>query len=133
MVCYNWKLLEAVFSIFRDIQSKNQKSSNLHWKNDSYTWVSAPNHQFFAPRLFQHKQSYVDHVQALGQKFDSLFSQLVEENKEIKSQLSKLTNSMSINEKEKFLAKDQANPKGVNLTESEFEHAKSMIALRSGK
>ncbi|KAM1013894.1 hypothetical protein TB2_043792 [Malus domestica] len=106
---------------------------NLRSRNDSYPQVSAPNHQFSAPNSFQHKQSYVDPVQALGQKFDSLFSQLVEENKEIKSQLSKLTNSMSVNEKGRFPANTQANPKGVNSIDTEFEHAKSVITLRNGK
>ncbi|KAM2928205.1 hypothetical protein COP2_035470 [Malus domestica] len=57
----------------------------------------------------------------------------LEENKEIKSQLLKLTNSMSVNENGRLLANTQANPKGVNSTETEFKHAKSVITLRSGK
>ncbi|KAM1134674.1 hypothetical protein ACFX19_044474 [Malus domestica] len=76
---------------------------NLRSRNDSYPQVSAPNHQFSAPNSFQHKQSYVDPVQAL------------------------------VNEKGRFPANTQANPKGVNSIDTEFEHAKSVITLRNGK
>ncbi|KAM1216759.1 hypothetical protein ACFX2J_013004 [Malus domestica] len=41
---------------------------NLHWRNDSYPQVNAPNHQFSTLNSFQRKQSYADPVQALGQK-----------------------------------------------------------------
>ncbi|XP_070667485.1 uncharacterized protein [Malus domestica] len=40
---------------------------------------------------------------------------------------------MSINENGRFPANTQANPKVVNLIDTKFEHAKSVITLRNGK
>lgn len=65
--------------------------------------------------------------------YDSMFNQLFEENKEIKSHISKLTNSLSVNGKGNFPSNTEANPKGVSSCEIGYEHAKSIISLRNGK
>lgn len=111
---------------------------NFRWRNESNPQVSAPNPQFSAPNAFNSKPSLSDTLQAFMQeqqkqneKYHSLFGQLVEENKEIKNQISKLTNSLTINEKGKFPSSTEPNPKGINSLET-FEHADS-ITLKSGK
>lgn len=40
---------------------------------------------------------------------------------------------MLVNKKGWFPANIQANPKNVNLTKTEFEHAKFVVTLKSGK
>lgn len=69
--------------------------------------------------------------QKQNQKYHAIFGQLVEQNKEIKNQITKLTNSLTINEKGKFPSSTEPNPKGINSLET-FQHADS-ITLKSGK
>ena len=52
--------------------------------------------------------------QASNQKFESILMQLVEENKEIKSQITKVTISLAIQERDKFPSQPQSNPKGTS-------------------
>ncbi|KAL5819379.1 hypothetical protein ACOSQ4_023221 [Xanthoceras sorbifolium] len=118
---------------------------NFRWRNEPQQQVSAPNHQFSAPNSFNSKPSLVDTLQAFMQdqqkqgqryetiftKYDSMIGQLVEENKDIKNQISKLTNSLAVNEKGKFPSNTEPNPKGLNSCEI-YEHVDS-FTLRNGK
>lgn len=114
---------------------------NFRWRNnESHPQVSFPNHQSSAPNSFNPKPSLGDTLQAFiqenqkqSQRYDSMFNQLFEENKEIKSHISKLTNSLAVNEKGNFPSNTEPNPKGVNSCEIGYEHAKSVISLRNGK
>ena len=47
-----------------------------------------------------------------NQKFESVLTQVVEENKEIKSQISKLTSALTVQERGRFPSQPQSNPKG---------------------
>ncbi|XP_024027264.1 uncharacterized protein LOC112093315 [Morus notabilis] len=47
-----------------------------------------------------------------NQKFESLFTQMVEESKEMKSQIMKLTGALAVQEHSKFPSQAQSNPKG---------------------
>ncbi|POO00107.1 hypothetical protein TorRG33x02_042340, partial [Trema orientale] len=53
-----------------------------------------------------------------NQKFESILTQVVEENKEIKSQITKLTNALTVQERGRFPAQPQSNPKGQHLTQT---------------
>jgi hypothetical protein len=71
-----------------------------------------------------------------NQKHDALLNQLAEENKEMKSHISKLTNALTVNEKGKFPSQPQI-PQGQHMAQGSqnkknVEHV-SEVTTRSGK
>ena len=103
---------------WRDSNQQAQSSGN-QWKSD---------YQANPPRAYPAQQynaqpkrspledtlkAFMDAQQATNQKFESVLTQLVEENKEIKSQITKVTSSLAIQERGKFPSQPQSNPKGL--------------------
>lgn len=73
-----------------------------------------------------------------NQKFEIMINQVVEDNKEMKSHMSKLTNFLTVGERGKFPAQPQSNPKGQHMAQtsgSEGNNFKEVNAIttRSGK
>ncbi|GMN32869.1 hypothetical protein TIFTF001_034595, partial [Ficus carica] len=54
----------------------------------------------------------------MNQKFESLFTQMVEESKEMKSQITKLTGALAVQERGKFLSQAQSNPTGQHMAQT---------------
>ncbi|GMN65531.1 hypothetical protein TIFTF001_034610, partial [Ficus carica] len=74
----------------------------------------------------------------MNQKFESLFTQMVEESKEMKSQITKLTGALAVQERGKFLSQAQSNPTGQHMAQtanSEGRNIKEVNAIttHSGK
>ena len=85
-------------------------------------------------------QAFMEAQNKTNQKFESLFTQLVEESKEMKSQISKLTGTLAISTQErgKFPSQAQSIPKGQHMAQtsnSENHNVKEVNAIttRSGK
>ncbi|GKV24668.1 hypothetical protein SLEP1_g34252 [Rubroshorea leprosula] len=73
-----------------------------------------------------------------NQKFDSILTQVVEENKDIKSQLTKLTNALTVQERGKIPSQPQANPKNLHLVQESTSNSENIqgvnaITTRTGK
>ncbi|GKU88873.1 hypothetical protein SLEP1_g3087 [Rubroshorea leprosula] len=73
-----------------------------------------------------------------NQKFDSILTQMVEENKDIKSQLTKLTNALTIQERGKIPSQPQVNPKNLHLVQESTSNSENIqgvnaITTRTGK
>lgn len=67
-----------------------------------------------------------------NQKFESLITQVVEENKEIKSQVSKLMSSLSVNEQGKFPSQAQSTPHGQHMAQENLKDVNAIVTC-SGK
>ncbi|XP_057982368.1 uncharacterized protein LOC131167588 [Malania oleifera] len=67
-----------------------------------------------------------------NQKFESLITQVVEEKKEIKSQVSKLISSLSVNERGKFPSQAQSEPHGQHTAQENLKDV-NVIVTRSSK
>ena len=73
-----------------------------------------------------------------NQKFETVFAQVVEENKEIKSQITKLTSALTVQERGKFPSQPQSNPKGQFMAQASTSDEQNLkevnaITTRSGK
>ena len=80
----------------------------------------------------------MDAQQATNQKFESVLIQLVEDNKESKSQITKVTSSLAIQEHGKFPSQPQSNPKGLQMAKTSNTPAQNVkevnvITTQSGK
>lgn len=89
---------QKVYSPFSETYNPATRNHpNFRWRNnESHPQVSFPNQQSSAPNSFNHKPSLGDTLQAFiqenqkqSQRYDSMFNKLFEENKEIKSHISK--------------------------------------------
>ncbi|XP_022841999.1 uncharacterized protein LOC111365695 [Olea europaea var. sylvestris] len=82
--------------------------------------------------------AFIEAKSKTNQKFETMITQIVEENKEIKSHMSKLTNALAVRECEKFSAQAQPNPRGQHMVQtlgSEETNLKEVnpITTRYGK
>ena len=85
-------------------------------------------------------QAFIEAQNKTNQKFESLFAQVVEESKEMKSQISKLTGTLAVSTQErgKFPSQAQSIPKGQHMaqTSNSGDHnlkEVNAITTRSGK
>ena len=74
----------------------------------------------------------------MNQKFESLFTQMVEENKEMKSQITKLTGALAFNEWGKFPSQAQSSQKGQHMAQTSNSNDHNIkevnaITTRTGK
>ena len=80
----------------------------------------------------------MDAQSKMNQRVDSMLTQLVEENKEIKSQITKLTEALTVQERGRFPSQAQSNLRGQNMAQTsnpEGQNIKevNVINTRSGK
>ncbi|GMN20766.1 hypothetical protein TIFTF001_050071 [Ficus carica] len=74
----------------------------------------------------------------MNQKFESLFTQMVEESKEMKSQITKLTGALAVQERGKFPSQAQSNLTGQHMAQTSNSEGRNIkevnaITTRSGK
>ncbi|XP_024026577.1 uncharacterized protein LOC112093078, partial [Morus notabilis] len=81
---------------------------------------SAPQYNSHQPRssLENTLQSFTEVQSKTNQKFESLFTQMVEESKEMKSQITNLTGALAVQERDKFPSEAQSNPKGQHMAQT---------------
>ncbi|XP_038978648.1 uncharacterized protein LOC120108978 [Phoenix dactylifera] len=129
---------------------------NPGWRNHPhFSWKSDPQHpaQPQLPRAYStppyHAPSSrnpledtlhasIEAQNKTNQKFESMITQVVEENKEIRSQVSKLISALTVNERGKFPSQAQPNPQGQHMAQTsnpDRQHLKEVnsITTRSGK
>jgi cell division protein FtsB len=118
----------------------------------SYPSQHAPPPQQFTPTHVPHQaqqqfpsssnslestiHAFLETQSKTNQKHDALLNQLAEENKEMKSHISKLTNALTVNEKGKFPSQPQI-PQGQHMAQG-FQNKKNVehvneVTTRSGK
>ncbi|XP_024021735.1 uncharacterized protein LOC112091707 [Morus notabilis] len=83
-------------------------------------------------------KAFMDAQNKTNQKVDSMLTQLVEENKEIKSQITKLTEALTVQERGRFPSQAQSNLRGQHMAQtsnSEGQNIKEInpISTRSAK
>ncbi|GKV43629.1 hypothetical protein SLEP1_g50893 [Rubroshorea leprosula] len=76
-------------------------------------------------------KAFMEAQNKTNQKFDSIFTQVVEENKDIKSQLTKLTNALTIQERGKIPSQPQANPKNLHLVQESIFNSENIIGVNA--
>ncbi|XP_022897540.1 uncharacterized protein LOC111411218 [Olea europaea var. sylvestris] len=99
---------------------------NLSWKSEnqqttqSNRTYSAPSYQPTPSRnsLEDTLHAFIEAQGKTNQKFETMINQVVEENKEIKNHVSKLTNALTVGERGKFPAQAQPNPKGQHMAQT---------------
>jgi len=101
---------------------------------------SAPQYNSHQPRssLENTLQSFMEAQSKINQKFESMFTQMVEESKEVKSQITKLTGALAVQERGRFPSQAQSNPKGQHMAQTsclDDQNVKEVnaISTRSGK
>uniref|UniRef100_A0A2N9IB94 Retrotransposon gag domain-containing protein n=1 Tax=Fagus sylvatica TaxID=28930 RepID=A0A2N9IB94_FAGSY len=120
--------------------------------SQSYPSQHAPPPQQFTPTHVPHQaqqqfpsssnslestiHAFLETQSKTNQKHDALLNQLAEENKEMKSHISKLTNALTVNEKGKFPSQPQI-PQGQHMAQGSqnkknVEHVNE-VTTRSGK
>ncbi|KAL5732809.1 hypothetical protein ACOSQ2_032501 [Xanthoceras sorbifolium] len=119
---------------------------NFSWKNDANNPTSS-NNNHWKPEAPPSQQSYPpSHYNALPprssmegtlQKFETILTQVVEDQKEMKSQITKLTSALSVQERGKIPSQPHPNPKGQHMAETS-KNAKNVkevnaVTTRSGK
>ncbi|GKV26915.1 hypothetical protein SLEP1_g36129 [Rubroshorea leprosula] len=117
-------------------------SSNSTWNSEAQPPRSYPTPQYNArPNRNPSEETLKAFMEAqtkTNQKFDSILTQVVEENKDIKSQLTKLTNALTIQERGKIPSQPQANPKNLHLVQESTSNSENIqgvnaITTRTGK
>ena len=97
-------------------------SSNNNWKTEapSQRPYQAPHYNTQPNRnpLEETLQRFMETQGKTNQKFESVLTQVVEENKEIKSQISKLTSALTVQERGRFPSQPQSNPKGQHMAQA---------------
>ena len=126
-------------------RDQNQASSSSgQWRNEQQT---PPSQSYSAPPQFSHPtrnsldstlQSFMETQTKMNQKFESLITQIVEESKEMKSQITKLTSALASHERGKFPSQAQPTQKGQHMAEttnSDDPNVKGVNAIttRTGK
>ena len=122
---------------------------NFSWKNENQQQNPPPQpRNFNAPQYHnpppQPRNSLEDTLQIFieaqgktNHRFESLINQVVEENKDIKGQISKLTNALSIQEPGKIPSQAQPNPRGQHMVQDIPEPSNirdvNAVTTRSGK
>ncbi|KAL5766048.1 hypothetical protein ACOSP7_016665 [Xanthoceras sorbifolium] len=119
---------------------------NFSWKND-VNHPTSSNNSHWKPEAPPSQQSYPpSHYNALPprssmegtlQKFETILTQVVEDQKEMKSQITKLTSALSVQERGKIPSQPHPNPMGQHMAETSknAENVKEVNAVttRSGK
>ncbi|GKU94734.1 hypothetical protein SLEP1_g8180 [Rubroshorea leprosula] len=117
-------------------------SSSNTWNSETQTLKSYPTPQYNARPdrnpLEETLKAFMEAQTKTNQKFDSILTQVVEENKDIKSQLTKLTNALTIQERGKIPSQPQANPKILHLVQESTSNSENIqgvnaITTRTGK
>jgi hypothetical protein len=135
-----------------DTHSSQQPSMPQRNFSQSYPSQHAPPPQQFTPTHVPHQaqqqfpsssnllestiHAFIKAQSKTNQKHDALLNQLAEENKEMKSHISKLTNALTVNEKGKFPSQPQI-PQGQHMAQGSqnkknVEHVNE-VTTRSGK
>uniref|UniRef100_A0A2N9ID69 Reverse transcriptase domain-containing protein n=1 Tax=Fagus sylvatica TaxID=28930 RepID=A0A2N9ID69_FAGSY len=135
-----------------DTHSSQQPSMPQRNFPQSYPSQHAPPPQQFTPTHVPHQaqqqfpsssnslestiHAFIEAQSKTNQKHDALLNQLAEENKEMKSHISKLTNALTVNEKGKFPSQPQI-PQGQHMAQGSqnkknVEHVNE-VTTRSGK
>uniref|UniRef100_A0A2N9HFB1 Reverse transcriptase domain-containing protein n=1 Tax=Fagus sylvatica TaxID=28930 RepID=A0A2N9HFB1_FAGSY len=135
-----------------DTHSSQQPSMPQRNFSQSYPSQHAPPPQQFTPTHVPHQaqqqfpsssnslestiHAFLEAQSKTNQKHDALLNQLAEENKEMKSHISKLTNALIVNEKGKFPSQPQI-PQGQHMAQGSqnkknVEHVNE-VTTRSGK
>jgi hypothetical protein len=130
----------------KPFQSPYAETYNPGWRNHpNFSWRNENNAPpFQGPSNFvtynpPHKRTLEDTLQTFMQGQSTINSQTSQAINDIRSTLTKLTTSLSTQEKGKFSAQPQPNPQGQFgvIGSSDFgtqhEHVKSITTLRSGK
>ncbi|KAK4478709.1 hypothetical protein RD792_014207 [Penstemon davidsonii] len=133
---------------YRKPFSPYSETYNPGWRNHpNFSWKSegqAPR-TYPAPQNNAHQnrnpledtlQAFIEAQSKTNQKVEAVITQIVEENKEIKNQIGKLTSALTIQERGKFASQPQSNPKGQHKVESSESHNIkdiNAITTRSGK
>uniref|UniRef100_A0A2N9HZU3 RNA-directed DNA polymerase n=1 Tax=Fagus sylvatica TaxID=28930 RepID=A0A2N9HZU3_FAGSY len=116
-----------------DTHSSQQPSMPQRNFSQSYPSQHAPPPQQFTPTHVPHQaqqqfpsssnslestiHAFIEAQSKTNQKHDALLNQLAEENKEMKSHISKLTNALTVNEKGKFPSQPQI-PQGQHMAQA---------------
>ncbi|XP_022893894.1 uncharacterized protein LOC111408360 [Olea europaea var. sylvestris] len=115
-------------------KSKNQQPAQ---SNRAYT---TPPYQTTLSRnsLEGTLYAFIEVQSKTNQKFETMITQIVEENKEIKTHMSKLTNALNVVEQGKFPSQAQPNPKGQHMAQTSGSRENNIkevnaITTRSGK
>ncbi|KAL5827604.1 hypothetical protein ACOSQ3_019444 [Xanthoceras sorbifolium] len=121
---------------------------NPGWRNHpNFSWKNDANNNHWKPEAPPSQQSYPpSHYNALPprfsmegtlQKFETILTQVVEDQKEMKSQITMLTSALSVQERGKIPSQPHLNPKGQHIAETSTsaENVKGVNAVttRSGK
>ncbi|KAJ4723144.1 Integrase [Melia azedarach] len=112
---------------------------NFSWKNEHNVHPPLQRPSNFLPYHSSHSKTLEETLQAFMQGQTSINNQTSQAINDIKNTLSKLTSSLSVQEKGKFPAQPQPNPVSqfnVNNSDSSDTHpedANSITTLRSGK
>ncbi|GMN30803.1 hypothetical protein TIFTF001_046455 [Ficus carica] len=66
----------------------------------------------------------------MNQKFESLFTQMVEESKEMKSQITKLTGALAVQERGKFPSQAQSNLTGQHMAQTSNSEGRNIKEIQ---
>ncbi|XP_024032297.1 uncharacterized protein LOC112094831 [Morus notabilis] len=118
--------------------NQHAQSSGGQWKSEQ---KSQPRRTYFAPQNNIHPKGnsledtlkvFMDAQNKTNQRVDSMLTQLVEENKEIKSQITKLAEALIVQERGKFPSQAQSNLRGQHMAQtsnSEGQNIKEVNAI----
>ncbi|XP_042991370.1 uncharacterized protein LOC122318232, partial [Carya illinoinensis] len=112
---------------------------NFSWRNESNINQNPQGPSSSSPYVPPHKKTLEETLHAFMQGQANINTQTMQAITEMRSSISDLTSALHAQEKGKFPAQPQPNPKGKfevrnpNPSDSKFEHAKSITTLRSGK
>ncbi|GMN58159.1 hypothetical protein TIFTF001_027260 [Ficus carica] len=76
-------------------------------------------------------QAFMEAQTKTNQKLESLFMQMVEESKEMKSQITKLTSALAVQERGKFPSQAQSNSKGQHMAQTSNSEGQNIYELHS--
>ncbi|GKV10508.1 hypothetical protein SLEP1_g21858 [Rubroshorea leprosula] len=110
-------------------------SSNSTWNSEAQPPRSYPTPQYNTRLdrnpLKETLKAFMEAQNKTNQRFDSILTQVVEENKDIKSQLTKLTNALTIQERGKIPSQPQANPKNLHLVQESTSNSKNIQGVNA--
>lgn len=139
--CNALGIYKKPFSLFSDTYNPGWRNHpNFSWKSENQPPAQPPKSypaSYHAPSssrspLEDTLHAFIEAQDKTNQKFKSLITQVVEENKEIKSQVSKLMSSLSVNERGKFPSQPQSTPHGQHMAQENLKDVNAIVT-RSGK
>ena len=109
----------------------SQPTSSNNWKTD------APPQRPYQPHHSQPTRNsledtlhaFIEAQSKTNQRLDSLITQVVEEHKEIKNQISKLTSALTVTERGKFPSQPQPNPSGQQTSNPTRQDLREVNAI----